>query len=173
MLERRHPLKPGPYYEDYGPGWTHDTGSLRIGLEAIRRFSALCSLEIPPQDRQPPSGESTRATAPESMLLQLAERLVAESDVTHERMVYLMQISAKFRHSVWAGDTLLNRISFISRRPALQPDRGVVVTEHKVITGQGHIALEYEAVRMVRCRGPLSPRHRADRPNSSPIRPRT
>lgn len=155
MLERHLPLKPGPCYEDYGPGWSHDTAAVRIGLADIHRFLALCSAEMTSQNLLRSGHARDRLIAPESMLLQVAERMVSESGVTHGRMLYLMQISARFRHPVQAGDTLVNHIRFQSKRSALEADRGVVVTEHRVITGQGEIAIEYEAARMIRCRGPI------------------
>ncbi|MEJ8851166.1 hypothetical protein [Variovorax rhizosphaerae] len=130
---------------------------MRIGLAETHCFLALYTLGTTLHDAEEPSRDGDRLMVPESMVLQLAERMVSESGVTHERMLYLMQISAKFKQPVQAGDTLVNRMHFKSKQLALQPGRGVVVTGHHVITDQGHLALEYEAVRMIRCRNAIDP----------------
>lgn len=146
-------METGLYFEEYTDDWTFETESATILEEHVRAFVQLHGFKTPtytdPAYMQAAYGGRM---VPGMLVMCTAEGLVMNAGVTRRRGIFLMELTPKFKKPVYAGDTVVNHISFKSKRLTSRPDRGVVVTAHKVITNRGNIAIEYDSVRMIRTR---------------------
>jgi itaconyl-CoA hydratase len=148
-------METGLYFEEYRDGWTHETASKTITDEQIRTFVELHGFNTPTfTDMAYVQGSKDYGgrMAPGLMILCMAEGLALDAGLTRRRGIFLMELSPKFKKPVFAGDSIVNRVSFHSKTPTSKPDRGVVVTSHEVVTGKGEIAITYHSTRMIRTR---------------------
>jgi acyl dehydratase len=146
-------VETGLYFEEYGDGWTFETESATILEAHVCAFVQLHGFKTPtytnPAYMQAAYGGRM---VPGMLVMCTAEGLVMNAGVTRRRGIFLMELTPKFKKPVYAGDTVVNCISFKSKRLTSRSDRGVVVTSHQVITNRGNIAIEYDSVRMIRTR---------------------
>jgi acyl dehydratase len=144
-------VETGLYFEDYTDDWSYETESATITDEQISAFVDLHGFKTPtytdPAYMQASYGGRM---APGLLVLCTAEGLVLNAGVTRRRGIFLMELTPKFKKPVYAGDSIVNRIRFKSKRLTSKPDRGVVVTEHEVLTDKGEVAIAYDSVRMIR-----------------------
>ncbi|QDL38596.1 MaoC family dehydratase [Rhodoferax sediminis] len=153
----------GLYFEEYGEGWTHETRPAPITDEGIRAFVALHGFNTPTYtDPKYMKMSYGGRMAPGLMVLCAAEGLVLDAGLTRRRGIFLVELTPKFKKPVYAGDSVLNRIRFKSKRLTSKPDRGIVVTEHEVLTQKGELAIAYDAVRMIRTREFIEAEAQAD-----------
>lgn len=146
-------MQEGLYFEEYTDDWSYETVSAPITDEHIRAFVSMHGFNTPTYtDPKYMKMSYGGRMAPGLMVLCTAEGLVLDAGVTRRRGIFLVELTPKFRKPVYAGDTVFNRIRFKSRRLTSKPDRGIVVTEHEVVTQKGDVAIAYEAVRMIRTR---------------------
>lgn len=143
----------GLYFEEYADDWTFETDAATILDEHVRAFVQLHDFKTPtytdPAYMQAAYGGRM---VPGMLVMCTAEGLVMNAGVTRRRGIFLMELTPRFRKPVYAGDTVLNRIRFKSKRLTSRADRGIVVTSHQVITHRGDVAIEYDSVRMIRTR---------------------
>ena len=146
-------MQEGLYFEEYADGWSHDTATTLVTEEKIASFVALMGFNTPTYTDPKYMKQSYGGRmAPGVMVLGLAEGLVLDAGLTRRRGIFLVELTPKFKKPVYAGDTLVNRVRFKSKRLTSKTDRGIVVTEHEVVTGKGDVAIVYDAVRMIRTR---------------------
>jgi acyl dehydratase len=146
---------PALYFEDYAEGWSMETPSKTITEDEICTFVDLHAFYTPTfTDNQylQDSKEYKGRMAPGLMVLCMAEGLVLNLGVTRKRGIFLMELSPKFRKPVYAGDAIVNRFRFHSKKVTSKPDRGVVMTSHEVVTDKGDVAITYLSTRMIRTR---------------------
>lgn len=145
----------GLYFEEYADGWSHETSAKMITDEDIRTFVNLHSFHTPTfTDMAYVQGSKDYGgrMAPGLMILCMAEGLVMNAGLTRRRGIFLMELSPKFKKPVFAGDSIVNRVRFHSKKPTSKSDRGVVVTSHEVVTDKGEVAIAYLSTRMIRTR---------------------
>jgi acyl dehydratase len=141
------------HIEEYAEGWSQETPSAPITEEGISVFVALHGFNTPTYtDPKYMKMSYGGRMAPGLMVLCAAEGLVLDAGVTRRRGIFLVELSPKFRKPVYAGDSVINRIRFKSKRLTSKSDRGIVVTEHEVLTQKGERAIVYDAIRMIRTR---------------------
>jgi itaconyl-CoA hydratase len=146
-------METGLYFEEYEDDWSFETRAAGISDEDIRTFVTLHGFNTPTYtDPSYMKASYGGRMAPGLMVLCKAEGLVLDAGVTRRRGIFLVELSPKFKKPVYAGDTVVNRMRLKSRRVTSKPDRGIVVTEHEVITNKGELAIAYDAVRMIRTR---------------------
>jgi itaconyl-CoA hydratase len=146
-------MEQGLYFEEYAEGWTHETRSSAITDDGIRTFVTLLGFNTPTYtDPKYMSMAYGGRMAPGMMVLSMAEGLVLDAGLTRRRGIFLVELAPKFKKPVFAGDSVVNRVRFKSKRLTSKPDRGIVVTEHEVLTQKGDVAIVYDAVRMIRTR---------------------
>jgi len=146
-------MKEGLYFEEYTPELAFETEWAQVTDEKIRAFVELNEFRTPtytdPAYMQKAYGGRM---APGMLVLSLAEGLVLNAGLTRKRGIFLMELTPKFRKPVFAGDRIVNRFRFKSKKLTSKPDRGVVVCEHEVVTQNGDVAVAYDSVRMIRTR---------------------
>jgi itaconyl-CoA hydratase len=143
----------GLYFEEYAPDWTFETRPAAITDEDIRAFVALNGFNTPTYtDPKYMKASYGGRMSPGLLVLCKAEGLVLDAGVTRRRGIFLVELTPKFKKPVYAGDTVVNRMRLKSKRLTSKPDRGIVVTEHEVLTQKGDLAIAYDAVRMIRTR---------------------
>jgi acyl dehydratase len=146
-------MQEGLYFEEYEEGWSFETRPASITDEAIRAFVALHGFNTPTYtDPEYMNKSYGGRMAPGLMVLCMAEGLVLDAGLTRRRGIFLVELNPKFKKPVYAGDTVINHIRFKSKRLTSRTDRGIVVTEHEVVTRKGDVAIAYDAVRMIRTR---------------------
>jgi acyl dehydratase len=146
-------METGLYFEEYSDDWTHQTEAMQVTDEQIGDFVQLHGFNTPTYNDP---GYMKKAyggrLAPGLFVLCHAEGLVLNAGVTRRRGIFLVELNPVFKKPVFAGDTLINRIRFKSKRLTSKPDRGIVITRHEVVTQKGDIAITYDASRMIRTR---------------------
>lgn len=143
----------GLYFEEYADEWACETESTEITEDDVATFVKLARFNTPTYTNPAYAKASYGGRmVPGMLVLSLAEGLALNAGVTRRRGIFLMELTPKFKTPVFAGDTIVNRIRFKSKRVTSKPDRGVVVTEHQVVTGKGDVAIVYDSVRMIRTR---------------------
>lgn len=143
----------GLYFEEYTDGWAYETEPTAITDENIAAFVKLNGFNTPTYtDPKYMSVAYGGRMAPGLMVLCAAEGQVLNAGLTRRRGIFLVELTPKFKKPVYAGDSVFNRIRFKSKRLTSKPDRGIVVTEHEVLTQKGDVAIVYDAVRMIRTR---------------------
>ena len=146
-------MKLGLYFEEYADDWSFETAPKPITDEQIRSFVELHSFNTPTfTDPQYMQKAYHGRMAPGLMVLCMAEGMLLDAGLTRRRGIFLMELTPKFKASVYAGDSIVNRARLKSKRVTSKPDRGVVITEHEVITSKGDVAIVYDSVRMIRTR---------------------
>jgi len=143
------------YFEDYTEDWSCATESRTITENDIRTFVELHGFLTPTfTDKAYVEGSKDYGgrLAPGLLVLSMAEGLVLKSGLTRKRGIFLMELAPKFKHPVFAGDSIVNRVRLHSKRLTSKTDRGVVVTSHEVVTDKGDIAITYLSTRMIRTR---------------------
>ncbi|CAM3693385.1 MaoC family dehydratase [Polaromonas hydrogenivorans] len=143
------------YFEDYNEEWSYETESRTIREEDIRAYVELCGFLTPTfTDKAYVEGSKDYGgrMSPGLLVLSMAEGLVLKAGLTRKRGIFLMELSPQFKHPVFAGDSIVNRVRLHSKRLTSKPDRGVVVTSHEVVTDKGEIAITYLSTRMIRTR---------------------
>lgn len=143
------------YFEEYAEGWTFDTPRRTIVDYDISAFVNLHGFYSPTfidLDYANQSAQYSGRIAPGLLTLCMAEGLVLQSGLTSKRGIFLMELTPKFEKPVRAGDTIHNHVQFREKRITSKPDRGVVITDHTVITTEGSIAIRYTSTRMIRTR---------------------
>jgi itaconyl-CoA hydratase len=141
----------GLYFEEYAEGWSQETRSTPITEEGIGAFVALHGFNTPTYtDPKYMKMSYGGRMAPGLMVLCAAEGLVLDAGVTRRRGIFLVELYPKFKKPVYAGDSVINRIRFKSKRLTSKPERGIVVTEHEVLTQKGELAIVYDAIRIIR-----------------------
>jgi acyl dehydratase len=144
-------METGLYFEEYADDWAFETESATILNEHVEAFVELHGFKTPTYtDSAYMQAAYGGRMVPGMLVMCTAEGLVMNSGLTRRRGIFLMELTPKFKKPVFAGDSIVNRIRFKSKRLTSKPDRGVVVTEHQVITGGGEIAVVYDSVRMIR-----------------------
>ncbi|WPB55895.1 MaoC family dehydratase [Xylophilus sp. GOD-11R] len=148
----------GLYFEEYDESWTFETPPVAITDARIQAFVELHGFSTPtytdPGYMQAAYGGRL---APGLLVLCTAEGQVLSAGVTRRRGIFLMELTPRFLRPVHAGDTVAGRIRFQSKKPTSRPDRGVVVTTHEVVNGQGETVIRYDATRMIRTRAFVEP----------------
>lgn len=146
-------MQEGLYFEEYTDGLSFETAWRDVTDETIREFVALNGFNTPTYtDPKYMNMSYGGRMAPGLLVLSLAEGLVLDAGLTRRRGIFLMELTPKFKAPVYAGDKIVNRFRFKSKKLTSKPDRGVVVCEHEVVTGKGDIAIVYDSVRMIRTR---------------------
>lgn len=146
-------MEVGLYFEEYAEGWSIETAWAPITDDDIAAFVQLARFNTPTYTNPAYVKASYGGRmAPGMLVLSIAEGLALNLGVTRRRGIFLMELTPKFKTPVFAGDTIANRIRFKSKKATSKPDRGVVVTEHQVVTAKGDVAIAYDSVRMIRTR---------------------
>lgn len=143
----------GLYFEEYTDDLSIETETAIITEEEIAAFVKIARFNTPTYTNPAYAKASYGGRmVPGMLVLSIAEGLALNLGVTRRRGIFLMELTPKFKSPVFAGDTIVNRIRFKSKKLTSKPDRGVVVTEHQVVTGKGDVAIVYDSVRMIRTR---------------------
>jgi len=145
----------GKYFEEYADDWSYETPSKTITDKDISTFVDLHGFNTPTfTDMAYVQGSKDYGgrMAPGLMVLCMAEGLVMNAGLTRRRGIFLMELTPKFKHAVFAGDSIVNRVRLHSKKLTSKPDRGVVVTSHEVVTDKGDVAITYLSTRMIRTR---------------------
>jgi itaconyl-CoA hydratase len=146
-------MEDGLYFEEYADDWSYQTGSKVISEEMVRTFVESFGYTSPTfADKDYASREYAGRMAPGLLGLTVAEGLVLNEGLTRRRGIFLMELTPKFLKPIHVGDSISNRVSFHSKRLTSKPDRGVVITDHDVVTDKGDVAIRYQSVRMIRTR---------------------
>lgn len=89
--------------------------------------------------------------APGALVYCFAEGLLIQSTMQHTGYAFL-NMELDIKGPVFAGDTIHVECEVIeARRSAKNPGRGLVRTRNRVIKQDGHLALVYTPLRMVKC----------------------
>lgn len=143
----------GLYFEEYTDDWSYRTEAKTITEEMIETFVELFGFSSPTfTDREYVNREYSGRMAPGLVVLNVAEGLVLSAGLTRRRGIFLMELTPRFLKPVYAGDAISNHVSFRSKRLTKKPDRGVVVTDHDIVTDKDDVAIRYQSVRMIRTR---------------------
>jgi acyl dehydratase len=146
----------GLFFEEYSDDWSFDTGTATVTDDSIRAFASLHAFNTPTYtDPRYMTAAYGGRMAPGLHIVCLAEGLVLDAGLTRRRGIFLLELTPKFMTPVFAGDAITNHIHLKSKRLTSKSDRGIVVTRHKVITHRGEVAIEYDAVRMIRTKNYL------------------
>lgn len=146
-------MEEGLYFEEYAEDWNFETDPRIITDEMIGTFVDLCGFSSPTfTDRSYVNREYSGRMSPGLLVLNIAEGLILSAGLTRRRGIFLMELTPKFLKPVFAGDAISNCVSFHSKKLTSKPDRGVVVTDHEVVTRKDEVAIRYQSVRMIRTR---------------------
>jgi itaconyl-CoA hydratase len=146
-------MQEGLYFEEYTDDLRFETVWREITDDMIRAFVELNGFNTPTYTDPAYMNKSYGGRmSPGMLVLSLAEGLVLDAGITRKRGIFLMELTPKFKKPVYAGDKIVNRFRFKSKKLTSKTDRGVVVCEHEVVTDKGDVAIAYDAVRMIRTR---------------------
>ena len=148
-------METGLYYEEYTDDWSFQTEAKTITDEDIRAFVDLHGFKTPTFTDNAyvhASKDYGGRMAPGLMVLCMAEGLAIDAGLTRRRGIFLMALTPKFKKPVFAGNVIVNRVRFQSKRLTSKPDRGVVITDHEVVNGKGEVVIAYTSTRMIRTR---------------------
>ena len=141
----------GLYFEEYTEDWSYQTEEKTITEEMVRIFVESFGYTSPTfTDKQYMSQQYAGRMSPGLLVLTVAEGLILSAGLTKRRGIFLMELTPKFLKPVHVGDAIANHVSFHSKKLTSKPDRGVVVTDHDVVTDKGDVAIRYQSVRMIR-----------------------
>ena len=156
------------YFEEYAEGWTFDTERRTItdyDISAFVQLHGFLSPTFTDLDYVTRSDQYGGRIAPGLLTLCMAEGLILLSGVTRKRGIFAMELTPRFEAPVRAGDTIFNRVTFKSKKATRKPDRGIVVTDHTVLTTKGAVAIRYTSTRMIRTRAFVDTTENADKTN--------
>jgi acyl dehydratase len=148
-------MKDGLYFEDYTPDWTYETGAVDVTEEGIAQFVELHRFYTPTfidRGYVESSREYGARMSPGLHVVCLAEGAVLQAGLTRRRGIFLMELTPKFLKPVFSGETITVRVRLKSKRLTSKLDRGVVVTAHDVVNGNGALVATYDSTRMIRTR---------------------
>ena len=143
----------GLYFEDYTQDWSYESEAVAITEASISQFVELHRFHTPTfTDRSyvESSKEYGARMAPGLHVLCVAEGAVLQAGLTRRRGIFLMELTPKFLKPVFAGETITVRVRLSSKRLTSKSDRGVVVTTHEVVNGDGRLVMTYDSTRMIR-----------------------
>ena len=116
------------FFEDYNEDWSYETEARVITDEDIRAYVELCGFLTPTfTDRAYVEGSKDYGgrMAPGLFVLSMAEGLVLKAGLTKKRGIFLMELSPKFKHPVFAGDSIVNRVRLLEKKVAVPADRRI------------------------------------------------
>ncbi len=148
-------MQDGLYFEEYSPEWSYESKAVEITEQSLAAFVDIHAFHTPTftdTDYVQASRDYGARMAPGLHVLSMAEGLLLQAGLTRRRGIFLMQLTPRFLKPVFVGDTIRNHVRLGTKRLTSKPDRGVVVTAHEVINGQGELVLAYESTRMIRTR---------------------
>lgn len=89
---------------------------------------------------------------PGALTYAVAEGLLIQSGALHERGIAFLGAEIAVSGPVYVGDTLRVAVDLVSSRETRRPDRGLVITRHRVRNQRGDEVMAYTATRLVRRR---------------------
>lgn len=143
----------GLYFEDYVVDDVISTPRRTVTDHEIGSFVTLCGFLTPTfidlEYVSQPEHYSGRI-APGMLTLSLAEGLILASGVTRGTGLALLGLTPTWEKPVYSGDTIFTEIHVTSKRLTSKQDRGVVVTENKVLNTSGDRVMTYTSTRMIK-----------------------
>jgi acyl dehydratase len=142
-------------FEDVDLASAYETRAHRVTADDLVRFGELT------HDRHPLHTDDAFARsmgfpgriAHGLFSLALAEGLKAEIGLYETTSVAsLGWDEVRFRKPVVVGDMLRTRVTFLSKRPSRQPERGVVVEQVELLNQHGEVVLSAKHATLLVCR---------------------
>lgn len=143
------------YFEDYTPDLRFKTRARTITETDLVNFVGVAGMfESLFIDR-----EYIEATelydgrlVPGALTYAFSEGLVIQEGILHDRGLAFVGLELQALRPVYVGDTIHVRVETAETRPTRKPDRGIVITDHRIVNQRGEEAMKLRVTRMVRRR---------------------
>jgi acyl dehydratase len=147
------------YFEDYGPETRFRTLARTVTETDLVNFVGVSglfeSLFIDAESLR--DSPYTGRLVPGALTYAMAEGLVVQTGVLHERGLAFLGAEIRVEAPVYVGDTLHVDVEVVESRPTRRADRGLVLTRHVVSNQRDEPVMVYTATRLIRRRE--EPRH--------------
>ena len=89
---------------------------------------------------------------PGALTYAISEGLVIQEGILHERGLAFLGLELRAEKPVYVGDTIHVEVETDETRPTRRPDRGVVITNHRVMNQRDEPVMRLRVTRLVRKR---------------------
>lgn len=91
----------------------------------------------------------TGRLVPGALTYAVAEGLLVQTGSLHGRGLAFLGAEIRVSAPVYVNDTLRVHVELVSARETGRPDRGLVVTRHRVVNQRGEEVMTYSATRLI------------------------
>ncbi|MBE3563737.1 MAG: MaoC family dehydratase N-terminal domain-containing protein [Hydrogenibacillus schlegelii] len=146
---------PGMFWEDYEAGWQVETAQRTVTEWDLMQFVTACGmteslfLDEEYVRTRTPYG---RRIVPGALIFSYAEGLVMQTGILEHTGIAFLAGSLEIERPLFVGDGMRVHIVFHEKRPTSNPERGIVVTENRVINQRGETVMRYFPRRLIRRR---------------------
>jgi acyl dehydratase len=97
-----------------------------------------------------PAGGREGRLVPGLLALGIGEGLIVQTNMIQGTGMALLELNVSMKGPVFVGDTLHVDVDVTESRATSKPGRGLVTTRNLITNGDGDVAVEYIAVRMIK-----------------------
>ncbi len=91
----------------------------------------------------------TGRLVPGALTYAVAEGLLVQTGSLHGRGLAFLGAEIRVSAPVYVNDTLRVHVELVSARETGRPDRGLVITRHRVVNQRGEEVMTYSATRLI------------------------
>jgi len=89
---------------------------------------------------------------PGALTYGFSEGLIIQTGVIHDRGMAFLGAEIRTENTVYVGDTIHVVVEVAETRATRRTDRGIVITNHRVINQRGEVVMSLRITRMIRAR---------------------
>ncbi len=143
------------YFEDYKPDLKFRTRARTITETDLVNFVGLSGMfESLFVDQEYIAGQELYEgrLIPGALTYAISEGLVIQEGILHERGLAFLGLELRAEKPVYVGDTIHVEVETDETRPTRRPDRGMVITKHRVVNQRDEPVMRLRVTRLVRKR---------------------
>ncbi len=143
------------YFEDYTPELRFKTRARSVTETDLVNFVGVAGMfESLFVDREYARANELYAgrLVPGALTYAFSEGLVIQEGILHDRGLAFLGLELRALKPVYVGDTIHVLVVTAETRPTRKTDRGIVVTDHRVVNQRGEEVMQLRVTRLVRRR---------------------
>ena len=143
------------YFEDYTPDLQFRTRRRTVTETDLVQFVGVSGMfESLFVDREYIDAHPTYTgrLIPGALTYAISEGLVIQEGILHDRGIAFVGLELRAEAPVYVGDTLCVEVSTAETRETRKPDRGIVVTDHRVLNQRDESVMTLRVTRMIKRR---------------------
>lgn len=143
------------YFEDYKPDLAFRTRARTITETDLVNFVGVSGMfESLFVDREYVAAQEMYEgqLVPGALTYAISEGLVIQEGILHGRGIAFLGLELRAEKAVYVGDTIHVDVETAETRPTRRADRGIVITDHRVVNQKDELVMSLRVTRLVRAR---------------------